>query len=249
MSEKTPSNNRTRRKSSSHRKSLGGSTTGGSATKVVRLMIEKDKKRKLNHYQSAKLKRAEKFETHRGISEALAQPIDFERDPNITDDFDESLISLDVDSDVDNAARKNDSTKFDAGETTLRSEEAASEAVIVVEEKGTSGEQAPRVVTAIASRIGSSIASRLNLVKNSIRKMVSSTNRYTVTNESEMNQPKSSVVRSLNESSNVKLNKCVPTRPSIIPKCAQPPIQMPKPREVTGNKLYIQYKYSYTVVK
>lgn len=228
MSEKTPSNNRTRRKSSSHRKSLGG-TTGGSATKVVRLMIEKDKKRKLNHYQSAKLKRAEKFETHRGISEALAQPIDFERDPNITDDFDESLISLDVDSDADNAT-KNDGTKFDAGETTLRSEEAATEAV--VEEKGTSGEQAPRVVTAIASRIGSSIASRLNLVKNSIRKMVSSTNRYTVTNESEMSQGKSTVVRSLNESSNVKLNKCVPTRPNVIPKCTAPPIQMPKPREV-----------------
>lgn len=240
MSDKTPSNSsRTRRKSSS-RKSLG---LASSASKMIRSMIEKEKKRKLNHYRSAKLKRAEVLESRRGIADALAQPVDFQdRDPNITDD--NSLISLDVDSFEENeqmtATPKTNKTSSNAeeAETTIRAEETSAVVETVVVESNVSEIKKPtsefytshKQQHGIGSRIGSTIASRFNSIKNSIKKMVTNSSRpnvgggddtYTISHA----QAKSSVVRSLHEISNVRVNKCVPTQPANV--C--PP---PKPREV-----------------
>lgn len=247
----TPSNNnRTRRKSSS-RKSLGGcggaNNAGGSASKIIRLMIEKEKKRKLNHYRSAKLKRAEVFESRRRcVSDALAEPIDFDRgheDPNITDDNEDSLISLDL----DNNDRDTNKTMtiipvstpmIDEVETTIRVEEEQKEDPVEVganekiEEDVYKPTEWQQQVTK-ASGIGSRIASRLYSIKNSIKKMVASggsTRTYTV-NETMIDRVESSksssVVRSLNnDSSNTEVKSKLPAQLTDIP---------PKPREVTFN--------------
>lgn len=243
MSDKTPSNSSQSRRKSSSRKSLG---LASSASKMIRLMIEKEKKRKLNHYRSAKLKRAEVLESRRGIADALAQPVDFEdRDPNITDD--NSLVSLDVDSfeenehmtatPVTNKTASNVRGDFEEAETTIRAEEtpAVVETVVVESNKAsemkkpTSELHTSKQQHGIGSRIGSTIASRFNSIKNSIKKMVTNSSRpnvagggddtYTISHA----QTKSSVVRSLHEISNFRANKCVPTQsanvcPSLKPR-------------------------------
>jgi hypothetical protein len=105
MDTKTPVNNRIRRKSSS---SISNSTrrkrkSMGSCSKMTKMILVKDRLRKLNHYKESKKKRAELFENRRHICDNDRNNLNVTRDidnDDMTDDNEDDSIYLNETRDV-----------------------------------------------------------------------------------------------------------------------------------------------------
>jgi hypothetical protein len=195
----TPSTNRTaaRRKSSS-RKSIGSS-----ASKLVRLMMQKEKQRKLNHYRNVKQKRADAFESRRFTNEAEESEQEKAKTSQNDDIDDNSLISLDMESDDNDTTSNNDITIRAAEPSETNNKVVQSVEVYETSMKSSNSNASS---TNIGSRIGSSIANRFNSIKNSLKKIVSSSNRreiHQLTNEATF-ATKTNAVRSLIQHPTIK---------------------------------------------
>lgn len=197
----TPSTNRTARRKSSSRKSIGSS-----ASKLVRLMMQKEKQRKLNHYRNVKQKRADAFESRRFTNEAEESEQDKPKTSQQieNDDIDDnSLISLDMESDDNDTTSNNDITIRAAEPSETNNKVVQSVEVYETSMKSSNSNASS---TNIGSRIGSSIANRFNSIKNSLKKIVSSSNRreiHQLTNEATF-ATKTNAVRSLIQHPTIK---------------------------------------------
>lgn len=165
--------------------------------------MQKEKQRKLNHYRNVKQKRAEAFESRRFTTEAEESEQDKPKTTSQNDDIDDnSLISLDMESDDNDTTSNND--------ITIRAAEPSEANKVVqsveVYETSTKSSNSNASGTNIGSRIGSSIANRFNSIKNSLKKIVSSSNRreiHQLTNEATF-ATKTNAVRSLIQHPTIK---------------------------------------------
>lgn len=160
--------------------------------------MQKEKQRKLNHYRNVKQKRADAFESRRFTNEAEESEQDKPKTSGQieNDDIDDnSLISLDMESDDNDTTSNNDIT-IRAAEPSETNKVVQSVEVYETSMKSSNSNASS---TNIGSRIGSSIANRFNSIKNSLKKIVSSSNRreiHQLTNEATF-ATKTNAVRSL----------------------------------------------------
>lgn len=103
MDTKTPVNNRIRRKSSSGISNSTRRKSIGSCSKMTKMILVKDRLRKLNHYKESKKKRAELFENRRHICDNDRNNLNVTRDidnDDMTDDNEDDSIYLNETRDV-----------------------------------------------------------------------------------------------------------------------------------------------------